>query len=165
MITLYPQTTRPWGGRPGSTTPPPASSVWVLTVTPETASGENRRSVTACARYAEWVARRPGVLGASWSRTAADVVVEVEAGGGQEAAERICLDRTARLGPVNWFATDDPAEWDWAQASAERLARAALGDRHQCQGRTWCICGYQGNRLDSDTIIERGFLLGAGARR
>lgn len=163
MNTLYPQTSRPWESQLAASAPTAASSVWVLTVTPETESGDDRRSVTACARYAEWVSRRPGVLGVSWSRTAVDVVVEVE--GGQGAAERTCLDQAARLGPVGWFATSDPTEWDWSQGSAERLARAALGDRHQCWGRAECLCGHQGNRWATDTILERGFLLATGARR
>ncbi len=160
---LYPQTPRPWESRLSTSTPASASAVWVLTITPETDAGEDRRSAAHNSRYADWVARRPGVLGTSWSRTAIDVVVEVV--GGQTAAERICLDRAARLGPVGWFATADPLEWDWAQASAERLARAALGDRHQCWGHVECLCGHQGNRWATDTVIERGFLLGAGARR
>jgi len=160
---LYPQHPRPWEGRLVASNPAEAGVVWIFTISPETEAGEDRRSVTACARYAEWVARRPGVLGASWSRTAVDVVVE--AVGGQHAAESACLDRTARLGPVSWFSTSDPTEWDWAQASAERLARAALGDRHQCWGHVECLCGHQGNRWATDTIVERGFLLGAGARR
>lgn len=160
---LYPQTARPWESRLSTSTPASARAVWVLTITPETEAGEDRRSANHNSRYAEWVAHREGTLGVSWSRTAIDVVVE--AVGGREAAERICLDRAARLGPVAWFATSDPAEWDWAQASAERLARAALGDRHQCHGSTECLCGHQGNRWATDTVIERGFLLGAGARR
>lgn len=162
MIALYLQTARPWESRLVASTPAEAGSVWILTITPETQSGEDRRSVTANSRYAEWVAKRTGVLGASWSRTAVDVVVEAV---DQGAAESACLDPDARLGPVAWFATSDPTEWDWAQPSAERLARAALGTRHQCHGRVECLCGHQGNRWPNDTILERGFLLGAGARR
>lgn len=164
-IPVYPQTTRPWSELPVSTAPADPVMVWVLTITPETEAGEDRRSLSHNARYARWLSRQPGILGVSWSRTAVDTVLDLV--GGEATAVRICLDRVARVGPVSWFATDNPSEWDWAQPSAERLAREALvaGKRHQCQKHDFCICAARGNEWDSDVIVERGFILGAGARR
>lgn len=136
--------------------------MWAVTLTPEDEQGEHLRKLPINARYAAHLANLPECLGASWSRTAVDVVFDIT--GDEDSALRLAFTRPAGIGLVGAHITADPSEWDWCQASAERLAREALGTRHQCQGRDYCVCTMRGNEWDADTIIERGFILGAGAR-
>ncbi len=166
LVPVYPQTTRQWSELPVPAAPATLGAVWVFTITPKTETGEDRRSLVHNARYAGWLARHTGVVGVSWSRTAVDAVLYLD--GGEAAAVAICFHQDARIDPpAKWDATDDPSEWDRTQPSAERLAREALtvGSRHQCWGHPFCVCAERGNRRDSDVVVERGFLLGAGARR
>jgi len=108
-----------------TTTPLDDRMVWVLTITPKTETDENRRKLGANSKYAEWLARKPEMLGVSWSRTAVNAVLELV--GGERAAKRICLDPQAQIAPVGWFATPNPIEWSQAHSSVERAAREALG--------------------------------------
>jgi len=163
MTTItYQQPPRPGPKTPVSTEPQAASTVWAVTLTPEDEQGEHLRKLPINARYAAHLANLPECLGASWSRTAVDVVFDIT--GDEDSALRLAFTRPAGIGLVGAHITADPSEWDWCQASAERLAREALGTRHQCQGRDYCVCTMRGNEWDADTIIERGFILGAGAR-
>ncbi len=176
MTTRHPQTARPWELRKrstGCTDPVGGVSVWMINLFPKRANGEGRYSVATNARYAAWVARQPGVLGAAWSKKDVDVVVE--AGSFDEFDEGDSLPWQVLDSPVDWFhgiprastiVTTNPSEWDWAQPSAERLAREALTgrSRHQCQRATFCICAERGTEFDDPTKTgERGFVLGQPA--
>lgn len=162
---LYEQTRRPWAWTPTSEELRAASAVWVVTLTPEDDLGTAARQVTLCARYALALARQPECLGVGWTRSDVTVVYDVE--GGVDAALALAWDRPVGLPHVAAQATDDPAEWDWATAGTERIARLALGTRHQCQSRgpRDCLCRARGNErpVDADRPGERGFLLGRGA--
>jgi len=163
MTTItYQQHPRPWPKTPVSTEPQAASTVWAVTLTPEDEQGEHLRKLPINARYAAHLATLPECLGASWSRTAVDAVFDIT--GDEDSALRLAFTRPAGIGLVGAHITADPSEWDWYQASAERLAREALGARHQCQGRAYCVCTMRGNELAEHHIIERGFILGAGAQ-
>ena len=158
----YCQTPRPWRQIPVSTEPPAVSTVWTVTLTPENRVGEPIRRLPANARYAEVLAQMPACLGASWSRGSVNAVFDLE--GGEDAALGLAFTRVRGVGVVGAFATDDPGEWDWLHPSTERLAREALGARHQCQPHDFCLCLCRGTEWSESRIVERGFLLGAGAR-
>lgn len=165
MSATYEQSPRPLKSIPvDQVAPRPTSTVTVVRVTPVDENGRPKGSESLTSRIAKIVSESRTCLLASWSRDEVDVVLDLPAGVDALATVvELCSEIRSDL---DLDAITAPDDWDTLHRTAERAARAALGDRHQCQDTGWCACWFRGNqypRTDRNHRGEFGSRTGLGA--
>lgn len=142
-------------------------TVCIVELTPMRADGTEIRSLTHSAKVGALLAALPGVVQTAWSRTEIHSVLDVADVPAAVLMIEAALAEAGLASPkFRRQVTEDPSEFDWSFRSSEVFSRHLLVStgRHQCQGRSFCMCAFAGNKwanTPANRRGERGSMLGA----